>query len=741
MLQVPCSIPDDPGKLIQEEYMERADLEQWKSKEVARLLALVETERRYWQEIVSALPVALAVLNPQRYVVSANRTFRSEFNLRADELRTRTIDEVLPGSPEVSELIGTSLVSMHPLSQPLSKVFVRKGVQLRISVLPHRDWDDDNQISLLVAIENLGSAAEVVTPAAIDAPSATPEPAVPAPVAPAAEPVAPTPAPPPAQPVVIVRQAPPGPPPSPAGLPAVAWTLSRETRQFTYLSESISRFLPAVDPKEPAAWPFFERIAESDRAALREHYEHILSQAPAESVFSCEFRLAAVAARWYRETVRVEKDALHGVLVEVSERRTLEEHHIQSQRVDALALIAGRIAHDLNNPLMIVSGYGEELLESFPQNDPRRKDLQQILDAADRLGDLAASLQAFSRRPPSITGNPSALLDLKAELHAAVDRMREAAGSALTVDFAPPASPLLVWAESRGLQTLIFEVTAALSDTPTVHVAIRARAAAIQDMAYYKTPHLAPGSGAVLLIENKGPQLTTQRKSPLFESPLPGKDPSDDSDNTLARAFRHVEAWGGSMWISPDQKTVRILLRGKPAEPVPMTPEALGAPDSPSDEGLAGTESQPPSPADLVTPVVVPAPAPVAPPPPPPPPPPIAKRILVVDDEAGIRSLMRKVLLREGYDVMDAGDATEAMQIVRQQEIDMLLTDVVMPGVNGRELAEQVLHLRPSVKVLYVSGFTGETAVESGSYPPGSELLQKPFTLGSLLRKVKEILE
>ena len=171
-----------------------------------------------------------------------------------------------------------------------------------------------------------------------------------------------------------------------------------------------------------------------------------------------------------------------------------------------------------------------------------------------------------------------------------------------------------------------------------------------------------------------------------------------------------MEAWGGSMWVSADQRTVRILLRGvgeEPSEPEVEPPIVTGRIES------------------------------IAPPPPKPAP--VAKRILVVDDEVGIRSLMRKVLLREGYEVAEAGDAAEAIEHVRQQAIDLLLTDVVMPGVNGRELAEQVLALRPEVKVLYVSGFTGETAVETGNYPPGSMLLQKPFTLGSLLRKVKEV--
>ncbi len=318
--------------------MERADLEQWKSREVARLLALVETERRYWQEIVSNLPVALAVLNPQRYIVSANRTFRSKFGLRAEDLRTRTVDDVLSGVPGVAELVGESLGENGLAAGAKSKVIALNGQSLRLSLLPHRDWDDDNRVSVLIALEELGSHELFEQPEVAAATHA---------------------------PAVAVSAPPVSTPTIPLGLPAVAWTLSRKSNTFTFLSESIARFVSPA-PVAAAEWPFYERIAEQDREAVRAHYDYILRHAPIDSVYSCEFRMSGAAGRWYRETARVETDALHGILTEITERKTLEEHQIQSQRVDALALIAGRVAHDLNKSAIL-----PPLCRRFPVNPPR----------------------------------------------------------------------------------------------------------------------------------------------------------------------------------------------------------------------------------------------------------------------------------------------------------------------------------------------------------------------------------
>jgi len=116
-------------------------------------------------------------------------------------------------------------------------------------------------------------------------------------------------------------------------------------------------------------------------------------------------------------------------------------------------------------------------------------------------------------------------------------------------------------------------------------------------------------------------------------------------------------------------------------------------------------------------------------------------RILVVEDEPGIRALMRKILQREGFEVFEAGNGPEALTILKQRgPVNLLITDVMMPGMTGRQLAEQAQAIDPDCGVLYMSGFTADTEVETGQFPPGSHFLQKPFTLGSLLRKASEVL-
>ncbi len=198
-------------------------------------------------------------------------------------------------------------------------------------------------------------------------------------------------------------------------------------------------------------------------------------------------------------------------------------------------------------------------------------------------------------------------------------------------------------------------------------------------------------------------------KSSLFESVLPGKEPWDDSGSAVSRAYGTIRQWGGDIALSNDpmEGPVVSVFLSRVQETVenPVEPKAV--------EAATPGETA----AHLQT-------------------------ILVVEDEAGIRALVRKILRRQGYEVLEAANGEEALALCRDYggKIDLLITDVIMPEVGGRELVDRFHQLRGAAKVLYVSGYTDDATIYAGKFPPGTAFLQKPFTLGALLDKVKEVL-
>ncbi|MBS1833999.1 MAG: response regulator [Acidobacteria bacterium] len=579
--------------------------EQWKSREVARLLALVETERRYWQEIVTNLPVPVAILNRSLAVVSANRAFRAVYGVGSGDLNNKRITDLIPAPP-----LAQSIQAMYETAAiPEPMLFeTEAGKRVRVTLQQHRNWDED-AVDALVIIEDVPDEAPFGK--------------------------------------------------LPGAVPAVVWTASVPSLDFTFISSSAE----AVTGVPIADWKFYDRIEAADREAVRANYTRAIEDASG-GVYSAEFRLAG-RPRWFRETVRFQDGVLHGVLTDVTGRRAMDEHLLQTQRVEALAGFSGRAAHDLNNPLMIVNGYGEEVLAAMAESDPHRGDMTQVMDAAQRIAQMAAGLQEFARKPAA-----SGVLSPFPVAAA----LGEHAGDT-------PAD-LAALGDAAVFQALVQAIVNAMEGAP---VTIRTGELNVRDLTLgTQQQPVEPGPYVLVRIECAAGESL---KRPLFESPHLRPE--------LAKAYRDVESWGGSCWASPGNRVVRILLKRAPVPPKPVS-----------------------------VPVVSKEP----------------RRILVVDDETGIRTLMRKILLRQGYTVFEAGGGPEALKILETQSVDLLLTDVMMPEVTGRELAEKAAALYPGLKVLYVSGFTDETLVETGQYPPGSQLLQKPFTLNSLLRKVSEVL-
>ena len=347
---------------------------------------------------------------------------------------------------------------------------------------------------------------------------------------------------------------------------------------------------------------------------------------------------------------------------------------------------------------MIITGYGEEMLQSLPPESPLRGDIEQIIGATERISGIAGQLLGFTRR----VANPPQPVDV-AELVAGLEE-KIAAGGQVSVGVEPASEPVWAMADRAQLAEAILALASPDREDAKERkrIVISCRVEVITEKISPAT--LKPGVYTRLTIRDDGRGTETGKS--IFESILT-KGPGAD----LARAYAIVREWGGDIGFSSEPFHGSAFVVYLPyAQPAP-------APE-PEPE---------PVPAE-----VVPAPEPEKP----------RKTILLVEDEVGIRALVRKILTRENYHVLDAGSAEDALKVAGAWEgsTDLLVTDVILPGIGGRELAEGLRESLPGLKVLYVSGYTDDEAVRAGAFPPGSKFLQKPFTLSSLVSKVREAL-
>jgi two-component system cell cycle sensor histidine kinase/response regulator CckA len=673
--------------------MERADLEQWKGREVARLLALVETERRYYQEIVASVPVGLLVLSPDLSIVSANRAIRRIFGLRSGDALRGRLDALLPGwvLDRVTAVLKTGVAQTDVLFE--SETDEKR--RLRIAILPIRSWDDEAAQEALLSIEDL-SVIEQIPQLPVSL-SATP---TPAPV-PAAEVPEPRNATADALSAEILNN-----------LEAAAWTLDLPGKNFVFVSRYAEQLLgyPAEHwTKNASFWT--DRVHPADRDWAVQSYQRAIESGAAHV---CEFRALASDGRvvWLRERARVVADSqgrpsrLAGVTMDVTERRLLEEQLTQAERVEAVSKLASRLAHDLNNMLMIMTGYGEELLNGLPQGSSLRADIQEVLTATERMTALTSQLLSFARRQAA----PAGTVELETMLGTVQQYLRVLVGeeTELEVKLSPESN--VVKADASQLEQIIAAIVERLRQIVQGKGRIRIETSRLDIQEDLRRPDapLQAGAYGVITIRGTGRPFEGDLKSSLFESVLSGKEPTDDAGSAVSRAYGTVRQWGGDIAVSnePYEGPAVSLFLARVEETIERQPEPKVVEAAPAEPV-----------SHLAT-------------------------ILVVEDEAGIRALVRKILRRQGYEVLEAANGDEALAICREHPgpIELLITDVIMPEVGGRELVTRFHELRGATKVLYVSGYTDDATIYSGKFPPGTAYLQKPFTLGALLDKVKEVL-
>jgi PAS domain S-box-containing protein len=635
--------------------MERTDLEQWKAKEVARLLALVETERRYYQEMVAMLPVALVVLSADRAVSSANRAFRQTFGLKSKDLRGKTIEQILPSDRLIEKIREVHVTGVSQTAFSLE----HDGRDFTLGIVPIRNWDDESEVETLLIVQEAGEAPVHAVGRAI------------------------------AEPLVEI--------------PAIVWEVSAATLEFRSVRGDVEPLLGYKAEHWTGTPQFFEeRIHPEDRAATLQFYFAAMARGAGDA--SAEFRAVTAAGGtvWVRETIRVKNGALTGVLTSIERRKQLEDQLLRSGRAEALQGMASRLAHDLNNPLMIVTGYAEEMRNTLRDDDPMRGDVDQILTATHRMAGIAAQLLNYTRRQ----AQPASPVNLTKILAQMEEKIAQAAGGGCAVHL---GSAETVWALAT--ETQLEEIVLALVShdredaRERSHVSIGCEIDTIAERLPGAT--LAPGDYACLTIHDDGQGLDRSNRAAVFEGFL-SKQGGPTMGAALARAYAIVREWGGDIaFFSEPFRGSTFLVYLPCAAPVEVAAEpVIEAP-------------VPEAPVEIVR-----------------------ETILLVEDEAGIRALVRKILRRENYDVLEAGSAEEAMTMAAAAagRIDLLITDVMLPVASGRELAERIRESRPDLRVLYISGYTDDDAVRTGAIPPGSRFLQKPFTLGALVSKVKESL-
>ncbi|MEZ5353128.1 MAG: response regulator [Bryobacteraceae bacterium] len=640
--------------------MQRVDTDIWSSREVARLLSLVESERRYFQEMVGLLPVGVAVVNAEMGLVSTNRVFRQIFGIQTETAAETGLDQlaihgVVGAAREVLSSGGRRSAFNPAVNTP-------GGTRpLRIHMSRFRDWDERSNDELLLVVEDLTGPIEKVRAETQRS-------------------------------AAYLRQ-------QLARVPALVWEADLKEGRFTSVNtEALAHMGLAVEPWMPGTDFWGNRVREADRETVKALYTASAGDAPA---FSCDYRSTGIdgSVRWLRDFVRVDDKRASGITVDITWCHLRDKAAAQSAKVEALTRLSGRVVHDCNNLLMIAAGHGEELLHGLAPDDPLRGNAQQILSATDRLAKMTRSLSNYVKHP-SPEQQSFAIDALIGELK---KELRESLRSDVDLQVHPGAPSAMVEGDPalivHTIRTLVERASANMigNGRITIETALVRPAAGGPDAA----AGLLPGAYARIVVRDNAHAIHPDILTHLFEPQIA----TDLERFGLPALYKSIREMDGDLQAESEfakGSVFTILLRSS---------------------GSAARQ-------EIELPAVEP-------------PEPRAETILIVEDEAGIRTLMRRILDREAYHLLEAGHGKAAMEVARNHPgpIDLLVTDVVMPEMSGFELAREMRAFRANLKVLFISGYTGLSGVDPEQMKEGSAFLQKPFTLNAFVAKVRELLE
>ncbi len=455
-----------------------------------------------------------------------------------------------------------------------------------------------------------------------------------------------------------------------------------------------------------------EAIHPDDRERTRERWKRAVTDLVR---YSAEYRVVWPdgSVHWIMAVGRCVTDPtteaplqLAGVVLDLTERRRTEEQLQEGLRLEAVGRLAGGIAHDLNNMLAAILGFSDMLGRSFEPNDPRASDVEQISRAAARSADLTRQMLAFARRELI---QPRAL-DINTVIQHAQALLPPILGENVELDLRLAPELGVVYADPRQIEHMVMNLVLNARDAMPQGGRVTIETRTVQlgpgaEMWRSEEERALSGRFTMLSVIDTGHGMDAATLQRIWEPFFTTKPPGRGTGLGLASVYGAAKQSGGFVWADSE------LGRGTTVQV--YWPEIRAAAEPPAEPEhlpplLGGSEA-----------------------------------LLIVEDEDLVRTLGMRVLRSFGYTCHEAHDAGEALRVLEEPGtlVDLVITDVVMPGMSGRDLGDRVARLRPGVPVLYTSGFADQDVIRRGMLEEGRPFLQKPFTPHELARAVREALD
>jgi PAS domain S-box-containing protein len=503
--------------------------------------------------------------------------------------------------------------------------------------------------------------------------------------------------------------------------------LDKERRQLSTAIEQTAESVIITDPEGKIVYvnPTFERVTGYSRAEVIGQSPRILKSGKQDAVFYKELWGTITAGKvWHGRFVNKKKDGTLyteeatispvrnekgdivnyvGLQRDVTHELELEEQYRRAQRMEAVGQLTGGIAHDFNNLLTAINGFAELIQFRLSPDDPLQDLVKNILQSGQRAANLVSQLLAFSRKQiiePKVLNLNTSVIEMSAMLQRIIGENIK-----LEVVLTPELWPVKV--DPAQIEQVIVNLAVNARDAMPDggRLIIETSNTVLNDE--YVANHLGtqPGKHVLLAISDTGVGMSEEEKARIFEPFFTTKEVGKGTGLGLATVFGIVKQSGGNIWVYSEEghgSTFKIYL--------PCTNETIRAASPPKGEIDMPTGNE---------------------------------TILLVEDDTGVRDLARQVLQRQGYTLLEAKNGEEALELSAQysEPIHLLLTDVIMPGMNGKTLADQLAQRHPDLKTLFMSGYTDNTIAHHGVLDPGVTFLQKPFSSLTLTHQVRAVLD